>query len=197
MAWRVGDRVLVRYRGEALHHERLLGEELGQGDLWVIATPDYDVYEERLRAGADIERVDLLPGDRSLPDDVEEGAAYLMYDGRTGDGDIPMDKRRELLERCRTYAAEWRAARRVEPGASGGVSDGAGRSGRRLTGKQPAPDSSGALVATGRPGYEEVWVVADPSRGLLLGAETEAPAVRLGRFGPSSRCGRARGPTGP
>ena len=40
-----GERILVRYVGDPVMHERLLLWPLG-GSAWIMCTPDFDVYEE-------------------------------------------------------------------------------------------------------------------------------------------------------
>ncbi len=70
---KVGDRVLVRYEGEQLWHERLLLWPMvpdGAPEQWIVETPDEEIYFEQLAGGSPedspMEYI-RVPRDKRLP----------------------------------------------------------------------------------------------------------------------------------
>ena len=57
MEWSSGDRVLIKYRGFPVWHERLVGPAGDGVDMYYVVTPDRDMYQELLVPGEDVERV--------------------------------------------------------------------------------------------------------------------------------------------
>ena len=75
----VNDRVLVEYNipGRAILHERLLAFHLG-GTLWVIVTPDFDIYIEDLVVGVDIRALYLQDGGGNWPAGINAANIYAF-----------------------------------------------------------------------------------------------------------------------
>lgn len=100
--WRAGDRVLLRYVGQPLWHERLVIGEAYDGN-WVIATPDFHMYEEPLQTCADVTEVIAMPAARVLPSKVPEEDAYLFYNRRTVTQDISASQEQKLRDEGLAY----------------------------------------------------------------------------------------------
>ena len=84
-----GARLLVKYRGEPLYHERFLGVAVGDhSDHWAIGALDFDVYDETFVIGPTFEDVMDMLRDRSLPGGLDEEGVYLFYNPCTADGDL-------------------------------------------------------------------------------------------------------------
>lgn len=76
----VGKRVLVEYNvgGPRLYHERLVVEWIRE-ELYVVVTPDRDVYAEDLSiSNPDIRTLKMKPSDRGLPAGVAAGEVYAL-----------------------------------------------------------------------------------------------------------------------
>lgn len=71
---KTGERILVRYNGEQMFHERLLLWPLG-GSSWVCCTPDFDVYEEDHEDTSTIVSWSKIQRDGKLP----RGMGGLAY----------------------------------------------------------------------------------------------------------------------
>ena len=228
------DRFLVRYAGEELFHERLVGCVLASGEV-MTCSPDGDTEVLRLSTGDHLDYVAKLPPDRALPQGVDEDQVYLFWDGRTPDMDITDNRVGQLIQRCKDAAVEQGlalrsvsapgVARRVRQKSSPVVEAprDAGIDGTPAEGVQgqalalhmrrvlpvaereehERPADWGPRPMTQKPPAttipkdepvkddDEVWVVADPSHGLPLGAETSAPTCVLGTQGLILLDGRA------
>ena len=76
----VGKRVLVEYNvgGPRLYHERLVAEWIRE-ELYVVVTPDRDIYAEDLSiSNPDIRTLKMKPSDRGLPAGVAAGEVYAL-----------------------------------------------------------------------------------------------------------------------
>lgn len=207
LLWRPGDRVLVRYEGEPLWHERLVIGEAFDGN-WMIGTPDFDVYEEPLQPCGEVADVIAMPSDRVLPARIPEEDAYLIYNRRTVTKDISASQEQKLRADGLAYLGALRAAReRMDAsGASQGprfrrtgkgpaAPSGSGPASRResaVISASPAdPGADGAAAGRSEGAAQlrvgdddgDVWLVADPSRGFAVGAEVARPANARRRFG--------------
>lgn len=137
--WRPGDRVLLRYEGEPLWHERLVVGEAFDGN-WVVGTPDFDVYEEPLQPGGDVADVIAMPPDRVLPARIPEEDAYLFYNRRTVSKDISASQEEKLRADGLAYLGALRAAREricSRPPRERRRASCRGRRRRRVAGRRP------------------------------------------------------------
>eukprot|EP00971_Amphidinium_carterae_P007087 140195-Amphidinium_carterae.2 len=97
-----GDRVLVKYQGFRMNHERLLGCHI-QGAQGVVVTPDGDNYDELFCVSDDMECVRTFCKGRQLPRGSTEHDAYLYYDHDSGEDDISLKAQRDLMRECKRY----------------------------------------------------------------------------------------------
>ncbi|CAK0884493.1 unnamed protein product, partial [Prorocentrum cordatum] len=161
-----GSRVLVRYEGYPLWHERLVGARLAPS-RWVMATPSGDVYDEDLMESDGVHRVGPLGGLGAGMANVE---VFRFVN-------LTAQEKRELLESCEDYArdnegdldieAEARqvlVAQHVLPPRGGGG-----------PGAAHAPGAAG-VAAAALPGAAAglAWVAAESRHGFTHGQAVDA-----------------------
>ena len=97
---KAGDIVLVRYEDDGPWHERLLLYR-ARGSIWVLATPDYDIYEEEIGShNADFVAVRYPKPGGGLPPGVQQGTVY-GFDAPSDD-----DKKQLIVEGTEMGRAE-------------------------------------------------------------------------------------------
>ncbi|CAK0797253.1 unnamed protein product, partial [Prorocentrum cordatum] len=146
------------------------------------------VYDEIYSDAEVFRRVSVLPPSRALPRGIREADAYLFYDGRTRTGDIAPSLVQRLVARADAYRSGMETP--GEPAAGAGR-DRQGGAAAEAVGGVDTPRSSergGGPVGLDAPPLPPrarvgAWLVADPSCGFALGAETADPEVQCGTAG--------------
>ena len=152
--------VAVNY-GEDIWHERLLLERVG-GVVWIVCTPDGDVYEEEL-AVPPLDGLRTLGPNREPPVGVPPGLLYVTHPWWTH------EELARLVGEGQRLALESRQLRGAEP-------DGRGRRWRM---SKKAPDA-----ILGLPPPLRVAFPALPDRGMEPPAAADAPEAARGSLLP-------------